>query len=91
MARPLLVTVSWGSGRSRHIHRPGGAQPPGDTATAMDFWYERVLRELFDIDDEASELRRLAERASPPAPAQDAHEEQDQHGGADHEPDRSLG
>jgi len=57
----------------------------------MDFWYERVLRELFDIDDEASELRRLAERASPPAPAQDADEGQDQRGGADHEPDRSLG
>jgi hypothetical protein len=57
----------------------------------MDFWYERVIREMIDINEEASALRRLAEQVSPPAGADDADDDEQQHGGADHEPGRSLG
>ena len=57
----------------------------------MDFWYERVIRELIDVNEEASALRRLAEQVSGPPGAEDADDDEEQHGGTDHQPDRSLG
>jgi hypothetical protein len=29
--------------------------------TTMDFWYERAIREMADLNEEATELRREAE------------------------------
>jgi hypothetical protein len=43
----------------------------------MDFWYERVIREMLDVNEEATERRREAEEASGPAipePADDDNE-----------------
>jgi hypothetical protein len=42
---------------------------------AMDFWYDRAMRELVDLNEEATELRRRAEEMLPPPPAQHADEE----------------
>jgi hypothetical protein len=58
--------------------------------TTMDFWYERAIRELLDIDDEATELQREAEEASWTAALEYADEDESEHGSADHEPDRAL-
>jgi hypothetical protein len=55
----------------------------------MDFWYERVIREMFDINEEATELRRRAATSRPPS-AKKADDEDEQDGAADHEPDRPL-
>lgn len=57
----------------------------------MDFWYERVIREMFDINEEATELRRRADAASRSWSAEDADEEDEQDGRPDDDPDRSLG
>ena len=42
---------------------------------AMDFWYDRAIRELADLNEEASELRRQAEETLPLPPSQAADEE----------------
>ena len=42
---------------------------------AMDFWYDRAMRELADLNEEATELRRRAEESLPSPPAQHADEE----------------
>jgi hypothetical protein len=42
---------------------------------AMDFWYDRAMRELADLNEEATELRRRAEETLSPPPAQHADEE----------------
>jgi hypothetical protein len=41
----------------------------------MDFWYDRAMRELADLNEEATELRREAEQTLPLPPAQHADEE----------------
>jgi hypothetical protein len=57
----------------------------------MDFWYERVIREMFDINEEATELRRRAEAASRPWRAEEPDDEDEQDGRPHDEPDRPLG
>lgn len=42
----------------------------------MDFWYERAIRELIDVNEEARELIEKAERASPP-PAEPVDEDEE--------------
>lgn len=46
-------------------NRPDGVQrAPGDTAmTMMDFWYDRAIYEMADLNEEATGLRREAEEA----------------------------
>jgi hypothetical protein len=49
---------------------------PGDAAmTMMDFWYDRAIYEMADLNEEATELRREAETALPFLPAKQADEE----------------
>jgi hypothetical protein len=58
-------------------NRPDGVQlAPGDDAmTMMDFWYDRAIYEMADLNEEATELRREAEAALPFLPAEQADEE----------------
>jgi hypothetical protein len=43
----------------------------------MDFWYERAIRELTDVNEEATELLRKAREASLPPPPPDAEDEEE--------------
>jgi len=42
-------------------NRPDGAAERREmTMATMDFWYERAIREITDLNEEATELRREA-------------------------------
>ncbi len=43
--------------------------------TMMDFWYDRAIYEMADLNEEATELRREAETALPFLPAEQADED----------------
>ncbi len=43
--------------------------------TTMDFWYDRKLYEMADLNEEATELRREAEEALPIPSAEQADQE----------------
>jgi hypothetical protein len=45
-------------------NRPDGAGERREmTMATMDFWYERAIREITDLNEEATELRREAAEA----------------------------
>lgn len=43
--------------------------------TMMDFWYDRAIYEMADLNEEATELRREAEAALPFLPAEQSDED----------------
>jgi hypothetical protein len=45
--------------------------------TMMDFWYERAIRELADLNEEATELRREAEETLSLRSAEQADEDEE--------------
>jgi len=78
LARRLLYLARHGKpGRLGHGEPTGRRGSAGETTAmaAMDFWYDRAMRELADLNEEATELRRRAEETLPPPPAQHADEE----------------
>src|SRR5512145_1626959 len=73
LARPLLTERRQVKPRGRLgvwlTDRRARRGRPGDTAmTMMDFWYDRAIYEMADLNEEATELRRdAAETLGPPA------------------------
>src|SRR5512134_1082141 len=60
-------------------HRPDGApRAPGDPGmSTMDFWYERAIYELADLNEEATKLRREAATTLPTPASEPADQEEE--------------
>jgi len=46
-----------------------------DVMTTMDFWYDRMIYEMADLNEEATELRRNASESLPSTSAEETYEE----------------